>query len=333
MRAAPKHHQCWYSGRRYFGRFATRLARRSGAAVLTGVGLFLLSSVGNPVTGAASAQPAPDGPPNLMSGGALPPLPDPEIPTVARDIGVAELPLLVTEPPAEEAAEELPVPVTGGPDSVANPFSPLLLPQPEVAPAPTTPAAPAITGQPPAAPSAPAAAAPAVTPAAAPPVSRVVPAPAPMARLSTPLPAALNARSSNTAVSTPTTTILGRTLGARSTATPNPLAETAAVRVPESPSILTATSRAGLTPLGLDDDGNFTSARSNRVSRSLSDMRVNYTAMATGTGVFRLGNSDVPVLVRVGEPLPGTKLVLSRLTRADAQFSQDDARHTLSLTP
>lgn len=85
--------------------------------------------------------------------------------------------------------------------------------------------------------------------------------------------------------------------------------------------------------MGLDNDGNFTAARSNRVSRSLSDLRVDYTAMATGTGVFRVGDSEVPVLVRVGEPLPGTKLVLSRLTRADAQFSQDDARHTLSLTP
>lgn len=326
MRAAPRYHRRWCRG--HYGRFATLLARRSGAAVLTGVGLFLLSSVGNPVTGAASAQPAPDGPPPLMSGGALPPLPDAETPPVARDIGIAELPLLVTEPPAEEAEAEPPAPVTGGADSVANPFSPLLLPQPEVAPAPTPSAAPAVTEQPPAAPPAPAAAAP-----APPPVSGVVPAPAPTARIGTPnLPAALSARlQPSTPANTSGTTILGRTLGARSTAAPNPLAGTAAVRVPESPTTLATTSRAGLTPLGLDNDGNFTSARSNRVSRSLSDMRVNYTAMATGTGVFRVGDSEVPVLVRVGEPLPGTTLVLSRLTRADAQFSQDDARHTLSL--
>ncbi len=133
-------------------------------------------------------------------------------------------------------------------------------------------------------------------------------------------------------VGAPSTAILGRTLGARSVAPANPLAGSAAIRVPASP-MLAGTTPAGLTPVGLDNDGNFTSARSNRVSRSLSDLRVDYTAMATGTGVFRVGGSDVPVLVRVGEPLPGTKLVLSHLTRADAQFSQDDARHTLSLTP
>ena len=55
--------------------------------------------------------------------------------------------------------------------------------------------------------------------------------------------------------------------------------------------------------------------------------------MATGTGVFRVGDSERPVLLRVGEPLPGTRLVLDQLTRSSAQFSEDDARHTLLLTP
>lgn len=312
-------------------RFASLLARRLGATALTGAGLFLLGSVSTPaggITNTVFAQAAPDAPPSLMSGGALPPLPDAETPALARDLGVAELPLLVTEPPAEETEAEIPAPVTGGADSVLNPFSPLL-PPPEVAPAPPPPAAPAVTEQAPAAPSAPAAVAP-VQPA--PPVSRVVPAPVPAARPGTPsLPAALSARMQPSAAAAPSTRILGRTLGG-GVAPPNPLAGTAAVRVPPSPTT-SVTPRAGLTPLGLDNEGNFTAAPSNRVSRSLGELRVSYTAMATGTGVFRVGNSDMPILLQVGEPLPGTKLVLSRLTRADAQFSEDDARHTLSLTP
>ena len=311
------------------------LARRLAITALTGAGLFLASSVGGlapvgPTTGFAQA--APDGPPATMSGGGLPPLPDAEPPAAVRDVGVAELPLLVTEPPADETEAEIPAPVTGGAKGALNPFSPLLLPPPETAPAPPAPAPPVVTEQLPAAPSAPAAQ---TIPTPAPPVSTVVPAPAPQARLSTPsIPKALGVRRP-VAARTLGTRILGRTLGTSSVAAPNPLAGTAAIRVPASltPPATASTTGSRLTPLGLANDGNFTLVSSNRVSESLSELRVNFTAMATGTGVFRVGNSEIPVLLRVGEPLPGTRLVLSRLTRANAQFSEDDARHTLSLNP
>ena len=80
--------------------------------------------------------------PTNVSGGVLPLLPDPETPAVARDVGVEELPLLVTEPPKKQAEVVIPAPVTGGADSTLNPFSPLLLPQvAEPAPPPAPPVA------------------------------------------------------------------------------------------------------------------------------------------------------------------------------------------------
>lgn len=316
----------------------TLLVRRLVATGLTGAVIVSVAGLDmgrGSLSAAALAQAAPDAPPAVMSGGALPPLPDAETPTVARDVGVAELPLLVTEPPASEPEVEIPAPVTGGADSTFNPFAPLLVPQPETAPAPPTPVPPVVTEQPQPPPTTPAATAstpPAPARAAPPPT--VVPAPAPQARLSTPsLPATLGARMQpSVAPSTPTTRILDRTLGGGVT-TPNPLAETAAIRVPASPTPAASAPGGTLTPVGLANDGKFTLASSNRVSRSLRDLRVDFTAMATGTGVFRVGNSERPILLRVGEPLPGTRLVLRRLTRSSAQFSEDDARHTLLLSP
>jgi hypothetical protein len=89
-----------------------------------------------------------------------------------------------------------------------------------------------------------------------------------------------------------------------------------------------------LTPIGFGGGvGNATSAASNRVSRSLSELRVNFTAMATGTGIFRVGDDPAPVLLALGDTLPGTEFVLSDLTPESAQFAQDDVRHTLFLYP
>ena len=201
-------------------RDGTRFVRRLVATGLTGAALGMIAGLdvgGGSLSATALAQAAPDAPPALMSGGALPPLPDAETPPVARDVGVAELPLLVTEPPASETETEIPEPVTGGADSAFNPFSPLLLPEPEAtSPAPPTPAPPVVTERPQPPPTAPAATAPTPpAPARAAPASTVVPAPAPQARLSTPsLPAALGARMQPSVASgTPATRILGRTLG------------------------------------------------------------------------------------------------------------------------
>ncbi len=129
-------------------------------------------------------------PQSLANGGSssvLPLLPKPAAPGVARGVAVEELPLLVTEPPIDEGGGvEIPLPVTGGSDSLLNPFSPLLLPQPpQQAAEPAAPVAAPQPATPPAvaAPSvqeaAPAAAAPA-------PISPAVSVPLPQARVGRP---------------------------------------------------------------------------------------------------------------------------------------------------
>lgn len=293
----------------------------------------------NPTDNPATNNPAD----STMSGGALPFLPEPEAPAVARDVGVDELPLLVTEPPAEETEADIPAPVIGGADSTFNPFSPLLLPQPEGAAEPAPPPIQSPTAQtrqptPEAAPTAPAS-------PAAPAAATVIPAPAPAARTGTStIPEAVTARLQPPAARrTLSTGLLESTLSTPDTlSTFGPTSGRAAIRVPPSfspPSTAPAgtsgtTTAARLVPLGLaGNDGNLTSATSNTVSRALRDLRVDFTAMATGTGIFRVGDSALPILVRVGEPLPGTELVLSRLTTGSAQFTSADVRHTLSLNP
>lgn len=285
------------------------------------------------LSGLALAAPA-----ATMSGGALPVLPEAETPAVARDTGVAELPLLVTEPPKGEP-EDIPAPVTGGAEGSLNPFAPLILPGPaETAQPAPTPVRPPVDAAP----------APESTPSPAAPEPAAPPtAPAPQARVGVPaLPGALSARLQPVPSTRLSTGILRRALATTSSETdPNPLAERAVIRVPSSLTPLTASGFAGrggsargtfipgLAPVGLAGDENFTSSASNRVSRSLADLRVHFTAMTTGTGIFRVGDNPAPILVAVGERLPGTELVLSRLTSSDAQFSEDDARHTLLLNP
>ena len=315
------------------------------------------------------ADPAPTDPgaeeqPADVSGGALPLLPDPETPAVARDVGVEELPLLVTEPPEKQDEVKIPAPVTGGGDSTLNPFSPLLLPQtaePTPPPAPPVAAPPATASptpaptQPPAptpptapAPSAPAAATPAPRPAA----------PVPPARAARPtLPRSLGAslRTPASATGNPATGPLGRALGVQGAGTDTGLPSTlAAVRAPSSLTPLgtapTGTAAlipssaqqvalgSGLSTLSLStgnrpNDGNFTSLGGNRVSRALSSLQVHFTAMVTGTAIFRLGDDTTPVLLALGETLPGTELKLTDLTSRGAQFTEDDVRHTLFLTP
>ena len=296
------------------------------------------------LSSAALAAPPADPPPppaeeSAAEGEALPLLPEAETPPVARDVGIEELPLLVTEPDKETEAAPIPAPVLGGSDSAVNPFSPLL-PQaapptpPQSAPAPPTP---------------PAVAAPATPAPAAPPVAAAPrpAAPLPEARTGTsPLPRSLTAklRPARTPAEGLSAAVLGRALG---TGTLPPAlgtaAELAAVRAPTDPAPLVSRSGSGaqqvargtgLAVMGLGGDGgNFTSSSSNRVSRALGTLQVSFTAMATGTGIFRVGDVSTPVLLEPGQTLPGTELVLTRLTDRGAQFTEDDVRHTLFLNP
>ncbi len=308
---------------------------RTRAALILAV---LLSS-------AALAAPPADPPPppaeeSAAEGETLPLLPEAEAPPVARDVGIEELPLLVTEPEDETEAAPIPAPVLGGSDSGVNPFSPLLLPQaapptpPQNAPAPLTPPAPPAVAAP----------APAAPPVAADPGPA---APLPEARTgTTPLPRSLTAKlqPARTPAEGLSTVVLGRALGT-GTLPPalGPAAELAAVRAPTDPVPLVSRSGSGaqqvargtgLAVMGLGgNEGNFTSSGSNRVSRALGTLQVSFTAMATGTGIFRVGDAPTPVLLEPGQALPGTELVLTRLTDRGAQFAEDDVRHTLFLNP
>ena len=314
--------------------------------------------VADPAPTDPATDPGAEEQPGDVSGGALPLLPDPEAPAVARDVGVEELPLLVTEPPEKQDEVEIPTPVTGGGDSTLNPFSPLLLPQtaeptpppapPVAAPPATAPPTPAPAPTPPTAPAPSAAATPAPRPAA----------PVPPARAARPtLPRSLGAslRTPAAATGNPETGPLGRALGVQSVETAlGPASTVAAVRAPSSLTPLgtapTGTAAlipssaqqvalgSGLSTLSLStsnraSDGNFTSLGGNRVSRALSSLQVHFTAMVTGTAIFRVGDDTTPVLLALGETLPGTELKLTNLTSRGAQFTEDDVRHTLFLTP
>ena len=326
---------------------ATQPAATSGSANTTST---------NPEVSGGVLPLLPAQPPTGVSGGVLPLLPEPQAPAVARDVGVEKLPLLVTEPPKGDTSAAIPAPVTGGKDSTLNPFSPLLLPQPAPTPAaePALPTAPPT--QPPAAPVQPA---PTPAPAAAAPTPATVPVPLPPARTTRPtLPAGLaaNLRTAVPLTANLSANPLNRTLGAQSTAANalGPASELAAVRTPPSltPLGTAATPNAaaripsgaqqvalgsGLSTLGLGGnsagDGNLTSLGGNRVSRALSSLRVHFTAMATGTAIFRVGDDSTPILLALGESLPGTGLTLTNLTSRGAQFTEDDVRHTLFLTP
>lgn len=300
------------------------------------------------LSSAALAAPPADPPPppaeeSAADAEALPLLPDAEPPPVAREVGIEELPLLVTEPEEEAEAAPIPAPVLGGSDSAVNPFSPLLLPQaapPQNAPPPPTPPAPPAVAAP---------AQPAPVPAA-PPAVAAYPTPAaplPEARTGTPpLPRSLTAklRPARRPAAGLSAAVLGRALGT-GTLPPalGPAAELAAVRTPTDPAPLVSRGgsgaqqvarRAAPAVMGLGGgEGNFTSSGSNRVSRALGTLQVSFTAMATGTGIFRVGDAPTPVLLEPGQALPGTELVLTRLTDRGAQFTEDDVRHTLFLNP
>jgi hypothetical protein len=287
------------------------------------------------------------------SGGTQPetPTPEPTNPPVARDIGVADLPLLDQAAPETDDETVIPDPVIGGPDSSLNPFAPLVLPQQPSTPQPQTPE----TAQPEASEDA-APAAPETTPAPAAPSRAPSPsAPAPEVRVSRPsIPTALGEGMVPTSATPLSAALrpLETVLGGQTPLLGDPLGGALATRTPSSlPPLAAAPTRlgspggvaqhvagSGLTPLTfagtmLGDDENATSLVSNRVSRSLENLRISFTAMSTGTGIFRVGDSTRPILLAVGQRLPGTGLTLSSLDARSAEFTEDDVRHRLLLNP
>ncbi|ADI14453.1 hypothetical protein [Truepera radiovictrix] len=315
-----------------------------------------LLSLGLSWTLATPAAPTPtDTPPPAndaaMTGGA-PPLPAATPPEVTADLRIAELPFLIPLP--EEAGPDAASPAPRGAEqppaadqaAIANPFSALF------GPAPDTETPPAVAEPPPVAP-------PPVAEVSAPPpppesvvegppdLSELIPTPTPRPPLTRPgeLPRRLEASA------TPQTPRPLAWEGADAhAARGGALAEVAALRVPplepgtpvtQRPAGLSATAAGATTPLQPPPPLQLAHSREaqaagNTVQRLLDERGVVFTAMSTGTGVFRTQEHDGPILLAVGEALPGSEVVLVELTPDAAAFAygeRTDVRHRLPLRP
>jgi len=281
------------------------------------------------------------GPPTVVTG--------PDVDVVGRDVVVAELPFLITEPPAapetaeteaEGAAEGAARPGFGARASV-NPFSPIVVQEPAQAAAPPAqPASPEVVevevpGAPPVedtqavAPTprapAPAALAPASPRTAS--LPRALPGgtlpvapdvlttsrsePRQVAPPDLPVRAAI--REPSAPNETPTLRPMGAAL-ADGTAQPSPLGpgEVAAAGIPDRPLVSGA----------------------DTLSQYLRDRNVAFTGSVVGSvgvGVFRLGGSTTPIVLALGQPLPDTDIVLTDLRGQAAQFTLGDTTHVLNL--
>lgn len=292
-------------------------------------------------------------------------------PAVARDLVVAELPFLITEPPpaptpAEQDARAEGVSRPGaGRRANINPFSPVVLAPaaPALAEQPVPPAPesePVITEVPiPAAP--PAAAAPApVAEAVKPPAPRVVAPAAPAASLPRALPSASLSSTpqllrESRAVSEVPTADLARLA-------PEPEPGDTRAELPGTETDAGASSDAGSDAgsTAVDQPAEATepaaeagadvedqqaarpryqasdplAAGVTPLSRYLRDNNVTFTGSVLGpvsVGVFRSARTAAPIVISLGQNLPDTEIVLTDLRGQQAQFTLDGASQTLTL--
>ena len=300
-------------------------------------------------------------------------------PLTAREVEVAELPFLVTEPPAPDTLEDVVAPVSparpdGGVRATVNPFSPILLaPPPDEAQNPVLTEAPAGSAAfglaPPSTPSgiidvpipnAPVDAS-AGTPSAAPQVPTRITAPAPQlltpkgdltASLPRPLPG-------GTLPATPdllrtTTRTAPEPVAAVAPLTAAPLAEAtvAALRVPSgaaSPTFAEAAPPTLQRPEALETEllplagigrgpanSNPIAAGTSSLTRYLRDSNYRFTGYvisAVGVGVFRSNEGAAPVVVTLGQSIPGTDIVLTSLKGEQAELTLNDEKQILILNP
>jgi hypothetical protein len=288
----------------------------------------------------------------------------PNKPAVAtRDLQVAELPFLVTQPPASGqaagsaagAAAGSTSPTAGtqtttsGQRMSVNPFSPIVVQAPAPAPSATQASA-----QPPASQQVTTAPAPSAQ-TATPPQLAEAPAPQPVAP---PPPQASGLPHALPSGMLPTTpSVLQTTRAQASSSAPKDLGAVAAVRVPDNassaslgtvsqqgvlssaptlPSVLgpgqpTQASSAQGTPA----NGNPPlQAGTDPLSRYLRDNNVQFTGTVLGpvsVGVFRSSQYKLPVVVSLGQVLPDTKITLTDLRGHEAVFTLNDSTQSLSL--
>lgn len=264
----------------------------------------------------------------------------------ARDLEVAELPFLVTEPPAAVATEapaeaeatgtnaerpQEPVRIT------VNPFSPVLVAASSRAvaerPVPTAPAQrPEPNGT---------VAAPGATPVAAPAPRALTPR-APTAR-NLPrrlpggtLPIAPDLLEATRPVAPTLTEDLASVAAIREpNATGATLQGVAGAPVPTAgdalPEPIAAT---GAAPRRLESSGGPLAAGVSPLSRYLRDNDFRFTGSVLGpvsVGVFRSALAEVPVVIALGQTLPDTDIVLTDLRGHQAEFTLNDISQILTL--
>lgn len=324
------------------GPFGPTFRSPSGTSPLVG-GAGPAPAAGAPspsVAPPASATPAPTVAPSTTAAPAVAEV------VGARDLKVAELPFLVTEPPAAVAAEipaeaeatgtsaerpQEPVRIT------VNPFSPVLVAASGRAvaerPVPTAPAQrPEPNGT---------VAAPGATPIAAPAPRALTPR-APTARN---LPRRLPGGTLPIAPD-----LLEATRPVVPTLTED-LASVAAIREPNAtgatlqgvagspaatagdalPEPIAAT---GAAPRRLESSGGPLAAGVSPLSRYLRDNNFRFTGSVLGpvsVGVFRSTLAEVPVVIALGQTLPDTDIVLTDLRGHQAEFTLNDISQILTL--
>jgi len=275
---------------------------------------------------------------------------DPPV-TLARDVVVADLPFLVTEPPVAPVADEAAAVdpreaerALAAARATVNPFSPV------VRPAPPAPAA-AATAPDREVPGAPGVVTEVAIPAGPPAAPARIAAPAPRALAPAPsvngsLPRALP--SGTPLAATPTLLQEPRAIDTIDRAT---VPEITTARVPEeaiddsvvdlriAPLLLTdvpsvrgteataigAAAAVGEAPLA---------AGTNRLARFLRDNGYSFTGSVLGpvsVGVFRSNGDPTPQVVALGQTLPNTEIVLTDLRGQQAELMLDDIRQILIL--
>ena len=237
-------------------------------------------------------------------------------PRVARELQVAQLPFLVTSPPAApEAAPTLDVegsemPVTqasSGQRASVNPFSPLVVAQTDPAPEQNTQRVTDIPVQPQ-------------------PQTAAAPTPAPRRRA--PIPSARTPGTSAISQARLPRSLPTGTLSSTPDVLRSAISTPTDVQRTQNPLVAQSENEAN------EPNTSPLAAGSSDLSLYLRDQQVTFTGSVLGpvsVGIFRSANAPAPFLVPLGQTLPNTDIVLTDLTGQSAELSRNSDSQLLTL--
>ena len=234
-------------------------------------------------------------------------------PRVARELQVAQLPFLVTSPPAApEAAptlnvEESEMPITqasGEQRASVNPFSPLVVEQADPAPEQT----------------------PQITDVPVQPQPQTASAPTPAPRRRAPIPSARTPGTSDLSQTRLPRSLPSGTLSSTPDVLRSAISTPTDVQRTQNPLVAAGdVNEANTSPLA---------AGSSDLSLYLRDQQVTFTGSVLGpvsVGIFRSADAPAPFLVPLGQTLPNTDIVLTDLTGQSAEVTQNEDSQLLTL--